>query len=143
MTAANAQWWGFSKEHGWVVLDREIACNTPGTRGDLMFLRCRDEKVFMLKRELWRLPGYQFAPNHLRALSEADAARARAEFEELQDRWPDLQRSLMRQHQELEDAKDPAARETAQRQRETAATARKQRMAMVGASKRAPDEVEE
>ena len=135
MTAVTAQWWGFSKEHGWVVLDRELPCNTPGMPGDLMFFRCRDEKVFLLKRELWRLPAFQFAPNHLRTLSEADAAAAGAEYEDLQRRWPELQRSLVRQHQELEDAKDPAAREATKRQRETAAIAKKRRSASVGGLK--------
>jgi hypothetical protein len=142
MTTAAAQWWGFSKEHGWVVLDRELPCNTPGMRGDLMFFRCRDEKILLVKRELWKLPAFQFAPNHLRTLSEAKATEARAEYEDLQRRWPELHRSLVRQHQELEDAKDPASREATKRQRETAATAKKQRATTAVALTLVPDDEE-
>ena len=139
MTTTLAAWWGFSKDHGWVILDREIPCNTPGTRGDLMFFRCRDEKIFFLKWELWKLPGYQFAPNHLRALPPAAEAEARAEYEELLARWPDLQRSLKQQYQEIEDTKDKATRDEEKRQKETAAAARKERAAAARSLKAVAD----
>jgi hypothetical protein len=142
MTTTLAEWWGFSKDHGWVILDREIPCNTPGTRGELMFFRCRDEKIFFLKWELWKLPAYQYAPNHLRALPEAAAAEARAEYEDLVSRWPELQRELKRQYQELEDTKDKATREEEKRQKETAAAARKQRAAAARSLKVVADAAE-
>jgi hypothetical protein len=92
------QWWGYSKEHGWVVLDRELDCNTPGMTGNLLFLRCRDSKVFHLKRDLWRLPAYQFAPNYVRSLSEQAAEAAAAEVEALMSRWPELRDALRTQY---------------------------------------------
>jgi hypothetical protein len=96
--SAQPQWWGYNKEHGWVVLDREIACNTPGVRGNLLFLRCRDGEVFDLKWELWTTPGYQYAPNHLRSLDGESAAEAAAELESLQSRWPELSQALRTQY---------------------------------------------
>lgn len=96
--SAQPQWWGYSKEHGWVVLDRELACNSPGRRGDLLFLRCRDGKTFTLKRELWRLPAYQFAPNYVSSLTGEAAAEASAELEALTVRWPELRELLHAQY---------------------------------------------
>jgi hypothetical protein len=96
--SAQPQWWGYSKEHGWVVLDREVDCNGPGMRGDLLFLRCRDNKVFTLRREQWRLPAYQFAPNYVRSLTEDAAAEASSEVEALMARWPELRESLRAQY---------------------------------------------
>jgi hypothetical protein len=92
------QWWGYSKEHGWVVLDRELDCNTPGMQGSLLFLRCRDSKVFQLKRDLWRLPAYQFAPNYVRSLADEAGESAAADLEALMSRWPELRDSLHGQY---------------------------------------------
>ena len=39
---SDLQWWGYSREHGWVVLDRRIPCNMPGASMGLLFMRCRD-----------------------------------------------------------------------------------------------------
>ncbi len=129
MSETHAQWWGFSKEHGWVVLDREIPCNVPGSRIGLLFLRCRDEKMFSLKWELWKLPAYQLAPNYVSTLKGEAAAEALAEYQALQARWPELQRSLRRQYQEIEDEEEAKRREEEKREKEAAASERKQRAA--------------
>ena len=84
-----------------MVLDRELACNTPGLQGELLFLRCRDSKVFHLKRDLWRLPAYQFAPNYVRSLSDDAAELAAAELETLMSRWPELRDALHSQYDAL------------------------------------------
>jgi hypothetical protein len=70
------QWWGYNKEHGWVVLDRRIPANIPGIKTDLLFVRCRDAAIFDVKRETWKPPLYRFAPNYLRDLAPP-AAMAR------------------------------------------------------------------
>ena len=44
------QWWGHSKQHGWVVLDRSIAGNGPGTKQTLFFMRCKDMTTFTITR---------------------------------------------------------------------------------------------
>ena len=46
----NMQWWGHSKEHGWVVLDRNLPANTPGVTENLVFFRCRDSLTYIEKR---------------------------------------------------------------------------------------------
>ena len=38
------QWWGYSKRDGWVVLDRAIPTNIPGSKQPLLFMRCKDRK---------------------------------------------------------------------------------------------------
>ena len=78
------QWWGYSKEHGWVVLDRTVPCNAPALGVDLLFLRCRDATIFSEKRERWIPPHYRFAPNHILDLPPADADAATVELAEPQ-----------------------------------------------------------
>ena len=77
------QWWGYSKEHGWVVLDRRIPSNAPGLKTDLLFLRCRDAMIFGAKRESWNPPLYRFAPNYIRELAPPVSDEAAAELEGL------------------------------------------------------------
>jgi hypothetical protein len=90
----SSQWWGYSKEHGWVVLDRTLPCNVPGLKVDLLFLRCRDVTSFSEKRERWVPPHYQFAPNHIRGLAVADSGAANDELTKLQLRWPEFEREV-------------------------------------------------
>lgn len=97
------QWWGYSKEHGWVVLDRSIPRNVPGIKEDLLFLCCRDSTTFTETREKWNRPKYTFAPVYLKGLSPADAVEAAAELEAFQALWPDFHREVQRVHQEAMD----------------------------------------
>jgi len=105
-----APWWGYSKEHGWVVLDRDLPCNATGIREDLLFYRCRDAQVFFLKWELWKLPEFRYAPNHLRVLDGAVADGARAEYDALLVRWPEIQCELQRQYREIADREGEGTR---------------------------------
>ena len=94
------QWWGYNKEHGWVVLDRTLDINKPGLKEQLFFLRCKDMTAFAAKRDTWNAPLYVYAPKYLRALGPelaADAATALAGF---QARWPEMQVEIQRQYQE-------------------------------------------
>jgi len=97
------QWWGYSREHGWVVLDRRIPCNVPGIKKDLLFLRCRDSIIFDLKRESWIPPSYRFAPNHLRDLVPPASDEAAAELESYQLRWPEFELELQREQRKTEE----------------------------------------
>ena len=94
------QWWGFSKEHGWVVLDRTIPSNAPGIKTDLTFLRCRDAVIVDAKRENWKPPLYRFAPNYLRDLAPAALDEATAELEGFKQQWPEFERVLQRDGRE-------------------------------------------
>ena len=100
---SDMQWWGYSKEHGWVVLDRRIPCNVPGIKKDLLFLRCRDSIIFDLKRESWNPPSYRFAPNHLRDLAPPASDEAAAELEAYKLQWPEFVREIQRECRETEE----------------------------------------
>ena len=97
------EWWGFSKDHGWVVLDRSIPANRPGIREDLLFFRCKDLTMIVEKREKWNPPLYTFAPNYIRTLAPEASVEAAAEFETLQTRWPEFQREIQREQRETEE----------------------------------------
>jgi len=120
------EWWGFNKEHGWVIMDRDLPCNVPGLRGELLFFRCRDSKIFFIKRELWKLPAYQFAPNFVLERTGAAAEEARAELDELMQRWPEFKAEIHRQHQEIMDREAEARREEEQLQKKATAEVKKQ-----------------
>ena len=92
------QWWGYSKEHGWVVLDRTIPCNAPGLKVDLLFLRCRDVTIYSEKREHWIPPRYRFAPNHILELASPDSDAAAVELAKLKIRWPEFEREIQLVH---------------------------------------------
>ena len=72
-------WWGFSKTHGWVVLDRDLKCNQAGQTGDLIFYCIRDSNAIYVPRAQWNPPHIVFAPNYLQGRSDAE----RDEFESL------------------------------------------------------------
>ncbi len=122
-----AQWWGFSTEHGWVVMDRDIPGNASGLRGDLLFFRCRDGKVFFVKREQWNRPAYQYAPNYVSARPPSMAAGAGVELEALMERWPEFQLEIRRQHKEFTDEREAEAGAEAKRAKSKAETTKKQR----------------
>lgn len=112
----DAQWWGYSGEHGWVILDRELPCNSPGLNPDLLFFRCRDRQTFVLKREMWRLPAYQFGVNYVKSLVGAASQKALEEFEEMKRLWPEFQAEIIRQYRATVDVQEEAeAREKAQK----------------------------
>ena len=118
------QWWGYSKEHGWVVLDRRIPCNTPGLKVDLLFLRCRDATTFSVKRETWNAPLYTYAPNYIRDLGPPESVEAAAEFEDLKARWPEFEREIQRVQRETEERAE-AARVEGEKERKRAASERR------------------
>lgn len=102
MEAAN-QWWGHSKEHGWVVLDRNLPDNTPGVKENLVFFRCRDSVTYVEKRKSWVPPNYNFAPNYIRDLAPELSTGAAEEFEALKARWPEFEAHIQKEHQDAED----------------------------------------
>ena len=102
------QWWGHSKEHGWLVLDRTIAGNGPGKGKNLLFLRCKDTKVIPVLREKWRLPAYEFAPNYLARLSQLESGGARDTLNALQARWTEFEPEIQRQCAEILQDSAPA-----------------------------------
>jgi hypothetical protein len=124
------QWWGFSKEHGWVVLDRDLPCNSPGLNPNLLFFRCRDSRTFVLKRELWRLPAYQFAPNYLRELRGSAAEEAHRELDDMMLRWPEFRAELQQQYKATAEQEEQTELRELKQQTKTVAEARKAREAL-------------
>lgn len=127
------EWWGYHKEHGWVVLDRNVPCNAPGIKLDLLFLRCSDATIFDVKRETWNPPLFRFAPNYLSHLTPAAAVEATAEFEGLQARWPEFQREIERHCQEVE-ARAEAIRVQEEKERKQAAADKRKQAAAAAKS---------
>lgn len=120
------EWWGFSKEHGWVVLDRSIPTNRPGVREDLLFFRCKDSTMVVEKREKWNPPLYTFAPNYIRALAPAESVEATAEFETLQARWPEFQSEIQRTQREAEEREEALRAEEEAKRKQAAREKKKQ-----------------
>jgi hypothetical protein len=126
------QWWGYSKEHGWVVLDRTIPCNAPGLKVDLLFLRCRDVTIYSEKREHWIPPRYRFAPNHILELASPDAGAAAAELAKLKSRWPEFEREIQLVHRVARERLE-AARIKEEEVRKQSASEKRKRTAAGGA----------
>lgn len=118
------QWWGYSNEHGWVVLDRRVPTNAPTLKSDLLFLRCQDVKTFHVKREKWNPPAYKFAPNYLRELAPDALDEATAEFEALKARWPEFEQEIQRVCREEEERVE-SIRLAEEKARKDAAAAKK------------------
>ncbi len=88
---SDMEWWGYSKVHGWVVLDRTVACNAPGIKVVLEFVRAKDGTVYDEQREKWVPPNYRFATNYLKDLKGDDATAAAAELDAFKAAWPEIQ----------------------------------------------------
>ena len=94
-------WWGYSKEHGWVVLDRSAGTKSTGPNETLVFYRFSDNTTFTDTRQNWNPPAYSFAPNYIRDLPPDDVPAAEAALADAKARWPELQRAM---HQQAIDA---------------------------------------
>lgn len=87
-------WWGYHREHGWVVLDRSIERNRPGLPSDrLVFVRCRDSVAFEAARSTWNPPEFVYEPNFLKTLTPADRMIAFAELRGFKDRINEYHRA--------------------------------------------------
>lgn len=113
------EWWGYNSKEGWVVLDRNIPCNRPAIKDDLIFYRCSDWSAFTDAREKWNAPLYRFAPNYLRGLKPEEAPQAAAELEAYQARWPEVRERLKREREEAE-ARERSERAEEERKRKRA-----------------------
>jgi hypothetical protein len=94
-------WWGYSKEHGWVALDRSTIEPSTGPNQLLEFYRFRDDTTFLEPRKNWNPPLYSYAPNYLRDLSPEEAPGAQGALAEAQARWPEVKRQLQQQREQV------------------------------------------
>ncbi len=123
------QWWGHSKVHGWVVLDRSSPINAPGLKENLVFMRCKDSTTFVEKRKNWNPPSYSFAPNYIRDLAPEASAEASSALEGFQAHWPEYQRQIQQEQQEIEDQAE-ALRVEAETQQKEAVKEKKRQLAL-------------
>lgn len=70
----NNEWWGFSRKHGWVILDRNLFSNTPGgsENSELIFSACECWTVYEEPRRFWKQPDYIYALSYLKSLGVDD-----------------------------------------------------------------------
>lgn len=120
------QWWGYSNEHGWVILDRGVPTNAPGLKAELLFLRCRDATVVSATRESWKPPLYRYAPNYIRDLPPAAAEEAAAELEALKARWPEFKLEIQRVCREAKERAESVRVEEEKVRKEAAAEKKRQ-----------------
>ena len=118
-------WWGYSQEHGWVVLDRTVPSNAPALEGDLLFLRCRDGTMVSEKRKRWVPPHYRFAPNYILDLPPTDADAATVELASLRARWPEFERAIQSVREVREERVEAARPEEERARKQAAAETRK------------------
>ncbi|MDO9531413.1 MAG: hypothetical protein Q7O12_04705 [Deltaproteobacteria bacterium] len=88
------EWWGISKEHGWVVLDRSIPNNRPGTWANLIFFRCCDWTIYEEKSVKWNLPNYVFSDSYLKSLSGLKAINEKKEFDKIKAEYNNKKNKL-------------------------------------------------
>lgn len=131
------QWWGHSKEHGWVVLDRTLPTNAPGPKEHLLFFRCRDSLTYVEKRKNWNPPLYVFAPNYIRDLGPGASAEAAEAFEVLKSHWPEYQQQIQQEHRETEDRAEAVRLEAEKREKEASREKEKARRALAAIKKSA------
>lgn len=122
-------WWGYSKEHGWVVLDRSTTTKSTGPNELLEFFRFRDSTTFLESRKNWNPPLYCFAPNYIRDLPPAETAAAEAALADVKARWPELQSQMAKQKADAE-AKAEAERVARELAEKKAAREKKKQMGL-------------
>ncbi|MCX7109763.1 MAG: hypothetical protein WCI11_01730 [Candidatus Methylumidiphilus sp.] len=95
-------WWGYSKVHGWVVLDRTLPSNKSGLVADFFFCRCSDCSTFVDKRSKWVAPHYVYASIYISSLGSPDSDAAAADYQQFKARWPEFQSVITKQYGERE-----------------------------------------
>ena len=95
-------WWGYSKDHGWVVLDRTLPSNKSGLVADFFFCRCSDSSTYLDKRSKWQAPHYVYASIYISSLEPSESEAAALDYQLLKARWPEFQAEIIKQYRELE-----------------------------------------
>jgi len=90
-------WWGYSKQHGWVVLDRSLSSNQPGLKGELIFFSWRDLTNINIERKKWQAPFIVHAPNYTAQFTSGEIVE---ELESLKARWPEIKEKATREAKE-------------------------------------------
>ena len=86
-TIVEIEWWGFSSEHGWVLLDRNKPNNRPGKKGNYTFLRCRDWVEYEENYKNWQAPHYIFSKQYFINLTGSKASEEKRILQKLKDEY--------------------------------------------------------
>ncbi len=95
-------WWGYSKEHGWVVLDRTLPSNKSGLVADFFFCQCSDSTTFIDKRSKWVAPHYIYASIYISSLPPSESEVASADYQGFKARWPEFQAAIIKDYGQRE-----------------------------------------
>ncbi|MCS6924492.1 MAG: hypothetical protein NZ578_01195 [Candidatus Binatia bacterium] len=74
-------WWGYHRQHGWVVFDRSWPGNKYGRDGMIALVQCADWRVFEDSYRAWQeailgqSSDYQYAPEYIERLPTYDERR--------------------------------------------------------------------
>lgn len=104
-------WWGYSKDHGWVIIDRTLPPNKSGRSQDFLFFRCRDSVTFLDKRSRWFAPRYIYASTYINSLTHPESEEAALEYGKLKSRWSEFEAEIRRQYEALENDRQQAEQE--------------------------------
>lgn len=104
-------WWGYSSEHGWVVIDRMIPPNKSDRSQDFLFFRCRDSVAFFDRRSKWVAPRYIYASTYISSLSPPESEQAALEYGQLKSRWAEFEAEIHRQFEAIKEVRQQAEQE--------------------------------
>jgi hypothetical protein len=110
-------WWGYSKDHGWVVIDRTIPINSSGLGQDFLFFRCRDSMTFLDRRSRWAAPRYVYASTYIAGLGVPESAQAATELSQLKSQWPRFREDIRHQYETQEADRQQLEMERAESER--------------------------
>ncbi len=84
---SKSEWWGFSRHHGWVVLDWNDPRNRPGAESPrrLYLIRCRDWAEAPIRWSDWSPPAYTSAKDQIPAQPGPDQKSALEMVQALQE----------------------------------------------------------
>ena len=80
------EWWGYSKDYGWVFLDRTIKSNKPGEHGELMFIVCNTSEVIFVNRKQWEAPMFVFEKRYMEGMEESELEKEIQLLSDFKDR---------------------------------------------------------
>jgi hypothetical protein len=99
MEAKNSNnWWGYSQENGWVVLDRNMAENQHGGSARLLFVKCSDWSVYKEKRSKWRKPLYISEDIYVSKLSFGEAKKIIEDLTYLKNEYQNKKENIYTQY---------------------------------------------
>lgn len=120
------EWWGYSQNYGWVVLDRSNPANqlAKSAYHPLTFVRCDDWSEFTELKIKWEAPHFLYAPLYIRRLRGSSVRDAKYHLQALKDEWPQQKHRLKHQRLDIIRRKTLEAAHACKQQEEAARRAK-------------------